>query len=253
MPAVAMPGLPVGLIVASPVGEATTVGAPFITSTAPHSSAKRRAMSSRDSSSAAGVKPVNRPISPRCGVSTSGAHLRAASRRSARPANASSPSASSTTGDGDSATTRRASSADSAVRERPGPSATTCASRARATIMGAAPPASERSGVSGSGQVMASIIADSIASLTLSGTAAVTSPAPTRSADIEASTIAPVSPAEPPTTSTRPASPLCASTLRCGTSAAADSSGSHSSGAGSSSGSTPMSTTSIVPHSARPG
>ena len=50
----------------------------------------------------------------------------------------------------------------------------------------------------------------------LTGTAATTYPAPTRSAASEAMPTAPTSPALPPTTSTRPTEPLCASMGRVG-------------------------------------
>jgi len=64
VPPVAMPGLPVGLTQAAPSGRAMTVRCPLSTTTAPDSTAKARAVSSRRRCTSLVEAPTSRAISP---------------------------------------------------------------------------------------------------------------------------------------------------------------------------------------------
>ena len=172
MPAVAIPGFPVGFTVACPSGEAVTVGAPLSTTTERQRCAHSRAASMRRASRAGTATPVSRAISPKCGVSTRAPGPRVSG--SGFPAKAFRPSASMTSGRSHSATTRRASSAASRCRDRPEPRATTSAAAACASSGSRAASASVRSAVSGLGSVISSVSFTSSTSLRLLGTAACT-------------------------------------------------------------------------------
>ena len=90
VPPVAIPGLPVGLMCASPSGVATMVGAPFRTVVAPTQEANFRARAMGSRCISAMLHSVRRANSPMCGVSTRGvSQARIASRSPARALSAS--------------------------------------------------------------------------------------------------------------------------------------------------------------------
>ena len=97
VPAVAMPGFPVGQMAASPSGRAMTVRAPFKTMNTPRSLANRLAVPMRSALTLCVVASTSsRAISPGCGVRMGGVVHSVSSE--ARPAKALSASASRTEG-----------------------------------------------------------------------------------------------------------------------------------------------------------
>ena len=180
-----------------PSGLATTVRAPFSTTTAFHALAYRRAMPARSLASAAAERPVRRAISPGCGVTTNspagcGKGLPSASSWAA----AFRPSASNTAAPakpGSSCCTSVrvsvARAALCAVPPRPGPSSNTVAfcRRSSGTFSGAIPPCAPS--LQGHRQHSGRRVT---AALTTGSTLArVTIPAPVRSAPSAASSAAP--------------------------------------------------------------
>ncbi len=130
-PAVARTGEPVRLTRACPSGAAISVRLPFSSATAPARLARRADVADRSASRSRGFTPVSRPNSPTCGVSTTSEWRSAIA--CASPVYAFSPSASSTTGTGERATSARIAPAVSAFVVRPGPIASASASARRSS------------------------------------------------------------------------------------------------------------------------
>jgi hypothetical protein len=129
---------------------------------------------------------------------------------SAQPSKAFNPSASSTTATFAALTTARTNCTVSALRETPGPTASTSLVEA---IPSKRPYSSARieidpASVSARGSVITSGANPATVANTDFGVATVASPAPTRKADIPAIAAAPAFPTDPPTTSTCPKFPL---------------------------------------------
>src|ERR1700728_3567221 len=201
VPAVASAGLSPGLIATRPAGSTTSVSSPFSTTTAPDCSAAARALDRRSRCTESLSLPSKRASSPTCGVSTVGACLRARSDR--WPAWAFSPSASSTIATGATPASSRAKQALVCSRPSPGPS-TSAPARWSASSIAESPSGTSAPRSSGSPRVIVSISCTSSIPRSDSGTHAVTYPAPARIAASEAIAGAPVSPREPPTTTTWP-------------------------------------------------
>ena len=144
VPAVARAGVPDRPSRTRPNRSATAVVAPFSSATVPLADANRRAAAMR---SGPGRSPVSCPYSPSWGVRTT---TERACRESSPPTlpSANRPSASTRTGTGDSATSRRTSAAVSGARPMPGPTTTDGAPRrpaSRASVGPPLPPAAARS------------------------------------------------------------------------------------------------------------
>ena len=153
-------------------------------------------------------------------------------------------SASTTVGTGRRASTACRNGVRADARPSPGPTTSASAHSSASAASGSSSGPSVDSTVSTSGRLAR-------AATIVSGPAtSFTSPAPAASAARAACNAAPVMPFEPPTTVTRPRSPLCIVGVSLGSRAPAHPSVT-SSGHDGSAGGSPMSTTTILPHQSR--
>ena len=200
---------------AVPSGLATTVRAPFRTTNTPRSRANLAAVLIRSALTLCGVASVSsRAISPGWGVRIGGV-LHAVSI-DARPASAFSASASRTAGRSSCLVSACTNSTVSGWVDSPGPIAIAVLAAIKAVSRSSAVREKVRDLVSGIGMVMASSSFASNTSLTLEGTATVTSPAPIRRAARAARAAAPVLPTEPAMIPAWPNVPLWLDGLRVG-------------------------------------
>ncbi len=214
LPAVASAAQAIGLMYVAPSGAAMMVRAPLSTTIAPVAAASRVACPSRSACTVAVGAPVNRPISPGCGVNTRGA-VACISTAGASVPSALSASASRTIGCGAVAATRRTTSRMRSPVGMPGPITIACARAASLAIARAAASGSPSSLLAYAAVITSTTFASS-AFCPAAVDASVTSPAPARSAACPTSTAAPVFPGEPATTSRWPELVLCADGLRRG-------------------------------------
>src|SRR6266851_3595254 len=194
LPPFAIAGFPLVFTAIEPSGCATSVRHPFNTSVSLCSVANRRASPTPSASTSFTVNPASRAISPGCGVNTITRPVPSSS--SVLPPNAFKASASITIGSLVFSTNCRANSDASPSVDNPGPTASTVIFFSRLSSLAASRLRTEHapSSPAASGAIISSGAIPATIFTMLSGTAAVTRPAPARSAASEAIAGAPAFP-----------------------------------------------------------